>query len=521
MGRALTSLVLLALAPETLDLLKRGLSGRVDADTTTLRLVAPPLSTTIEAIRHELGPVPLGVAARTATEAIEAIEHGADEAMVLDEHDAASVHALVDRTRVRGRLRADDANTKVNVAQADKLAALGTLVAGVAHEINNPLAALTLGLDLFPTQLTAAADTIAELARARADGRGLGANEVRHIASLASAFGTRAELDAQLGDLRHTAETIKAIVKDLLVFASPQDAGIPQVVDIPAVIEPVLRLVGRELASNAFVERDFAVDIPPVVASTARLTQVLTNVLVNATHALRDVPRDVHHVRISVRADADAVAISVSDSGPGIPPGAIERIFDPFYTTKRLHHGTGLGLSISRNLMRRMGGDLLVESVYGEGATFIMILPRPSEAELRAAYVRSRTVPRTVISSHRPSVMVVDDQTPLVRAYSRVLGPRFDLLLASDSQEAIEMLASGSHADVVLADLGLSPLDGAHLFRWLDQNRPDLAGRMVFVASEPELPRHRQLLSNLPNVVLPKPTPAATLIEAIEDAARR
>jgi len=518
----MTSLVLLALAPETLELLSRGLSGRVDADTTTLRLVAPPLSTTIEAIRRELGPVPLGVAARTATEAIEAIEHGADEAIVLDRDDAASVHALVDRTRVRGRLRAEDANAKVNVAQADKLAALGTLVAGVAHEINNPLAALTLGLDLFPTQLTAAAETIAEVARARDDGRGLGVNEVRHIASLASAFGTRADLDAQLSDLRATTETIKSIVRDLLVFASPQDAGIPQVVDIPAVIEPVLRLVGRELASNAFVERDYAPTIPPVVASTARLTQVLTNVLVNATHALRDVPRAVHHVRISVRADADAVAISVSDSGPGIPPDAIERIFDPFYTTKRLHHGTGLGLSISRNLMRKMGGDLLVESVYGEGATFIMILPRPSEAELRTAYVRSRTVPATrSAGALRPSVMVVDDQTPLVRAYSRVLGPRFDLLLAGDSQEAIEMLASGSHPDVVLADLGLSPLDGAHLFRWLDQNRPDLAGRMVFVASEPELPRHRQLLASLPNVVLPKPTPAATLIEAIEDAARR
>jgi len=100
-------------------------------------------------------------------------------------------------------------------------------------------------------------------------------------------------------------------------------------------------------------------------------------VLVNALHAVREVERDSHRVRISVRADDEAVAIAVSDTGPGISPEHVERIFDPFFTTKRQSLGTGLGLSISRSIMRSLGGDLLVESIHGQGAEFVLLLPLP------------------------------------------------------------------------------------------------------------------------------------------------
>jgi CheY-like chemotaxis protein len=109
----------------------------------------------------------------------------------------------------------------------------------------------------------------------------------------------------------------------------------------------------------------------------------------------------------------------------------------------------------------------------------------------------------------------------MLRAYSRVLGRHFDLLLASDSQEAIDMLSSGSSADVVLADLGLSPLDGAHLHHWLAENQPDLALRTVFVAAEPQQQRQRRELAGLPNEILAKPTPATALVTAVENATKR
>jgi two-component system, NtrC family, sensor kinase len=345
-------------------------------------------------------------------------------------------------------------------------------------------------------------------------------DDVVRVAAAARAFGSSAEVLQYVEEMRGAARTIQEVVKDLRVFARADDGESPQVVNVPSLIEQILRLVGREILSTAIIERDYGAGIPDVLVAHARLTQVLTNVLVNTTHALREATRTVHRVRITLRADEDTVAISISDTGPGIPPSALERIFDPFYTTKRANLGTGLGLSISRNLMRRMGGDLLVESVFGEGATFIVLVPRASAAEVRAAQIRARIIPTLAPPKGRPSVLVVDANDQMLRAYSRVLGRRFDLLLASDSQEAIEMLSSGSSADVVLADLGLSPLDGAHLHQWLLENQPELARRTVFVAAEPEQQRARPDIAALANEIMPKPTPAVQLVTAIENAAK-
>jgi K+-sensing histidine kinase KdpD len=139
----------------------------------------------------------------------------------------------------------------------------------------------------------------------------------------------------------------------------------------------------------------------------------ITNILVNAAHALHEVERPVHRVRLVVRADDEAVAVSISDSGPGIAPEAIERIFDPFYTTKRKGRGTGLGLSISRSILHRLGGDLLVESLHGEGATFVALIPRPPEQELTAALACARGEPDARgAKAQRPSLLVVDNDAP-------------------------------------------------------------------------------------------------------------
>jgi signal transduction histidine kinase len=513
-------LILIALTPSTAAALREVLGPRVTAGSVVVRLAETSVRLAIEAAREELGPLPLGIAARTRAEAIEAIELGADEALCIDGDDVVQVNDLVDRARMRGVLRADGERAKVAVAHAEKLAALGTLVAGVAHEISNPLAAISLILDAFPTQVVAAADAIDELTRARDGGSALGTDDVVRIAALARPFGSRGDVVGHVDEMRTAVRTIHEVVKDLRVFARAEDSEPPQVVNVPGLVEQILRLVGREIVSTAIIERDYGEGVPDVVIPHARLTQVLTNVLVNTTHALREATRPVHRVRITLRADDEMVAISISDTGPGIAPSAIERIFDPFYTTKRANLGTGLGLSISRNLMRKMGGDLLVESVFGEGATFIVLVPRSSAAEVRAAQIRSRIVPAVAPPLGRGSVLVLDASDQMLRAYSRVLGQRFDILIAGDSQEAIEMLSSGSSADAVLADLGLSPLDGAHLYQWLAENQPDLAARTVFVAAEPALQRARREIVSLPNPILPKPTPAAELVSALERVLR-
>jgi len=515
------NLILLATSRDTADALTRSLGRRATDGEISVVSVEGTLVAAIEAVREAHGSIPLGVATRTRAEAVQAIELGVDDAMALDGTEIADVNELVDRARVRGARRAETERAKVAVAQAEKLAALGTLVAGVAHEVNNPLTTISLLLDIFPAQLMAAADAMDELFAARDQGRSLGPDDVVRIAALARPFGTREEARENLAEMRSAARTIREIVKDLRVFAHADESESAQAVNVPALIEQTLRLVGRDILSIAILERDYGTDIPDIVVPHARMTQVLTNVLINTTHALREVARDPHRVRITLRADDDMVAISVADTGPGVPPSALERIFDPFYTTKRASLGTGLGLSISRNLMRRMGGDLLVESVFGEGATFIILVPRPSPEELQAARTRGRTPSSLRPSEGRRSVLAVDSSPSMLRAYARVLGKRFDLILASDAQEAIELLSSGSAADVVIAEIGLSPLDGAHLHRWLVEHRRALATRVVFVADEPDTARTRRELAGLSNTVLAKPMSADALDAAIAEALAR
>ncbi|MDB4976418.1 MAG: sensor histidine kinase/response regulator, partial [Myxococcaceae bacterium] len=214
--------------------------------------------------------------------------------------------------------------------------------------------------------------------------------------------------------------------------------------------------------------------------------------------------------------DEEAVAISISDSGPGIPPEAIERIFDPFFTTKRDGRGTGLGLSISRSILLRLGGELVVESVHGDGATFIAIIPLPHRDLLRDALARSSQ--RPPVTEHAPqwlSILIVDDDERLLRIYPRVLRENYHVFVAMDGQEAMEMISSGLHVDVVLTDLSMPEVDGEQLFRWLTAEHPRLARRTIFVAGPSGQGRH-PFLTGLPNLVLDKPVSGSQLITAIQ-----
>lgn len=466
-------------------------------------------------LRH--GSAPLGVATRDDAEAILALEHGADEAMTVRAGAPTCMIALADRTWTRGSLRAQSEQARVSIAHTEKLAALGTLVAGVAHEINSPLAAIMLSLDSLPAGVEGVGSALDELREARAAQRGLDRDELVRIAAMAEAFGSKADVLEMISEMRQAAQAIADVVRDLRVFSRAEDDERPQLVEVWPLIEQVLRMAGREIERVAVIERDGDPEMPTLLLPRARLVQVLTNVLVNALHAIREVQRPVHRIRITTRADEDAVAISISDTGPGIPAEALERIFDPFFTTKRASLGTGLGLSISRSLMRRMGGDLVVESVYGAGATFVMLIPRPSDEALREARRRERVIPSAMVRSSRRSVLVLADDDHLVRAYSRVLARHHDVLIAADAQEAIDLVSSGSRADVLVLDAQIPRADAEQLRAWIDAERPELAKHAVVIA-ESEAEVARSAFAGTKHVLV-RPAPASALVAIIERAA--
>lgn len=510
----LSRIVLLAPSAALAGALQTALRSRADVDI-HVEPYEGSIASAIDRARLAHGGLPLGIATTEEAQAIEALEHGADEALVVSGDDPRALLALADRTWTRGSLRAQNEQARVSIAHTEKLAALGTLVAGVAHEINSPLAAIMLSLDSLPAGIAGAGAAVDELREARAAGRGLGGDEVVRVAALAEAFGSTSDAIEMVHEMRQAAQAIADVVRDLRVFSRAEDDEQPQIIEVWPLIEQVLRMAGRDLERVAIVERDGDPEMPPLLLPRARLVQVLTNVLVNALHAIREVQRPIHRVRITTRADDDAVAISISDSGPGIQPQALERIFDPFFTTKRASLGTGLGLSISRSLMRRMGGDLVVESVYGAGATFVMLIPRPSAAALREARRRAGVIPTTTVRGSRRSVLVVAEDDHLVRAYSRVLARHHDVLIANDAQEAIDLVSSGSRADVLVVDTQIPRAEADQLSAWIEAERPELARRTVVIAeSEGEAAR----AFSSPHVLV-RPAPASALVAIIERAA--
>ncbi len=232
---------------------------------------------------------------------------------------------------------------------ADRLASVGLLAAGVAHEVNNPLAYVLNNIEIARKELAAIGP----------------AGEV----------GTEVLSVALEGVGR-----IRTIVRDLLLL-SRGVAGPLDVVDVGAVARSTLALAAREIERNARLVEELG-PAPPVKATEPRIAQLLLNLVANALEAMRDTPRHANELRVIVGRAADGRAvIEVSDTGRGIPEDDLSRVFEPFFTTKPAGQGTGLGLSITQRLVLEIGGEIAVTSKVGEGTTFRVLLPASGRPE--------------------------------------------------------------------------------------------------------------------------------------------
>jgi signal transduction histidine kinase len=234
---------------------------------------------------------------------------------------------------------------------SDRMATIGTLAAGVAHEINNPLSALLSNLHML--------------------GRDLAHLSAGHVLT-PTLLG---ELTEILDDANTAAGVVRTIAGDLRTFSRQADEA-PQPVSITRVLESALRLARNRIEPRARIVRDYA-EAPPVLAVESSLGQVFLNLLVNAAQALPEGHSDFHEVRVKVSVDeaAGRVVVAVSDTGHGMSTAVKERLFTPFFTTKPSGIGTGLGLSICRRIVTGFGGDITVESAEGQGSTFRVSLP--------------------------------------------------------------------------------------------------------------------------------------------------
>ena len=265
--------------------------------------------------------------------------------------------------------RLEQANKQL--LQSEKLAAIGQLAAGVAHEINNPVGYVYSNLqtlenylnDLF--RLTDAIDTAASLEDLR---------QIRHNIDYNY---LREDLKDLLSESREGIERVKTIISAMKDFSHIEEEEFKQA-DLHRGIETTLNVVNNELKYKAEVVRDFG-ELPHVECIASQINQVIMNLLVNAAHAIEDFGK----ITICTRHQGDSVTLEVEDTGKGIASEHLNRIFEPFFTTKGIGKGTGLGLSLSFNIIKKHNGEIEVHSEPGQGTRFRITLPVTQPEPLR------------------------------------------------------------------------------------------------------------------------------------------
>ncbi len=353
------------------------------------------------------------------------------------------------------------------LAFSERMASIGTLARGVAHEINNPLACVT-------------------------------ANVAMMIEALDGDQRRQPKLLEMADEVQRAAERIRKIVGGLRTF-SRADEERRAAIDLRPLLELAIDLTLNHIRARARLVTDFG-ETPWVDADEARLGQVFNSLLMNASEALPEKSRDVNEIRVVTTTDAQGRAVvEVRDTGAGIDDSVMPRIFDPFFTTKPIGGGAGLGLSICHTIVTGMGGEITVMSKPGHGTTFRVMLPgvSPRRSET-AAPVHS---PRAASGA---TVLVVDDEPAVGTMLGRVLG-HYDVTVVVAAKTALELLEAGKRFDVIFSDLMMPEMSGMEFYDQLEQRFPDAARRVIFVSGGAFTPRAHAFLDRVHNPRIDKP----------------
>ena len=372
---------------------------------------------------------------------------------------------------------------------SDRMASVGTLAAGVAHEINNPLAAVIANLDYMAESL-----------------RHMISSDSSEMGPARSTAWVLEEIKTPLDDARDAAERVRFIVRDLKMFSrSPSDEP-TGAVDVKAIMESSLRMAWNEIRHRARLVKNYGA-VPGVRANEARLGQVFLNLVINAAQALQEGHAERNEIRVSTRLEGDRVIVEVADTGAGIPPEILGRIFDAFFTTKAVGVGTGLGLAICHRIVTDMGGELTVETEIGTGTTFRVALPIARKDVVEVA-VPDEPI---AVAARRGRILVVDDEPLVIRTVKRILSKEHDLVVTEAATEALALCASGEKFDLILCDLMMPEMTGMDLHRELSLVSPEQADRMIFVTGGAFTEKARRFLSETPKEHLEKPFASANL----------
>ena len=376
----------------------------------------------------------------------------------------------------------DEKRTQAQGMVTNRMASVGMLAAGIAHEINNPLMAVLGNLQLL-------------------------LDAVPIIDKPADA----SEQAQSLRDAYDAAKRVEAIVRDLRLF-SRSDGDNRTNVDVHSLLDSTLRMARAALRHRARVVKEYG-EIPEVLANEPRLGQVFLNLIINAAQALPDSASDTEEIRISTRVDAQGrVLVEVKDTGCGIPEELARRLFTPFLTTKPAGVGTGLGLVICQRIVSSLNGEISFESQVGIGTTFRVLLPAAKPAR-RSTQARPASQPVT----QRGRVLIIDDEALVGNLLTKALGRDHNTHTFSDARKALEHLRADPRVDVILCDLVMPNMSGMELYQALVQTHPELSARVIFLTGGALTQTMLEFLERVPNLHLRKPLNIGELRAVVND----
>ncbi|HEX7664542.1 MAG TPA: ATP-binding protein, partial [Polyangiaceae bacterium] len=365
-----------------------------------------------------------------------------------------------------------------------------------AHEINNPLAYAITNVDVLARRIGGLA---AQVRRSAENGSPIDGDEV------ASLLEQSVEM---IGIAQEGMNRVRSIVRDLKMFAR-QDESVKELVDVRAVLDSTANIARGEVRQRATVVRDYG-EVPLVSARSSRLGQVFLNLIVNAAQAIAEGRTD-GEIRLVTRTGPNGDAIvDVVDNGTGIEERVLELIFQPFVTTKERAEGTGLGLHIARTIVRAAGGEVSVTSTPGVGTTMRVTLPPATATRVPPSTARPR--------EERPDgarILIVDDEESIGVTLRALLSPPHDVTLTTDAGDALERVLRGEAFDVIVCDIMMPGISGIRFFELLQEKRPDLVSRVVFMTGGMHSPPVQKFLQSTKARCLEKPFTDTELEDAI------
>jgi PAS domain S-box-containing protein len=351
----------------------------------------------------------------------------------------------------------EEGRAEERLTRADRLASLGQLAAGVAHEINNPLSFVLGSIDLA----------------------------VQALSEMIPASAGHAELQSDvlqsLANAREGADRVRVIARDLITFSRPVAENRPaaenwSIVNVESVLDASVNIAWNEIRHRARLLKRYA-GVPPIVADEARIGQVFLNLLMNAAHSLDRGSEQSGEIALSTRLEHERVVVEIADTGGGIASEDLAHVFEPFFTTKPAGMGTGLGLAICQSIVLAHGGQISVSSTLGSGSVFQVALPRA-----RAGAVPVTGPTRAPVEAPACArILVIDDEPLLGHTLSFAFRGKHDVVVSTSGRDALNRLASDATYDLVLCDLMMPDVSGQRVFEAVERDHPDLVSRFVFM----------------------------------------